>query len=381
MSYFTIEGRALAEALKITNAIVERRSTHPILSCVRITFNDRLTLEGTDLDREVKVSADEIDGEGELSICVNAHTLAGIAHQAGSGVLKIERVDHPADGPKAECMDAKITLGEGEAVYEINGHDPNDFPTMDNASRVKLIERFTNGMLSETLGKVSWCVSKDETRYYLNGVCWQMNNSRKRFVATDGHRMAICQYSGEAGGEDDRIIPRRTAVFISRFFRGCDVEIFSTHNPNIIEATTDGLTLKAKMIDGKFPDVDRIIPAQAELVHTFSMPREEMMSAIRRASAVGDFQRKRSPAVRFFDDGGKMALEHRNQSMDKARVKTTVDWANKAQPFGFNGSYMLEIAGHCQGKFKLGFRAPDYPFLITDDDETMTRVIMPMRVG
>jgi DNA polymerase-3 subunit beta len=373
-NFVTVEGRALKQAMTIVRSVIERRNTIPILGFAKLTHNDAgLRITGTDLDMEIGADIDVIDGAGgEWSICLNAATLASIARVAGRMNIRIEL---------GEADKATITLGDKAAIYEVSTLPETDYPSLDGA-RGDLIETFTNGMLAATLGKVAWCVSTEEVRYYLNGVCWHMTADDRRFVATDGHRMAICQYAKEGAEPASRIIPRKTVAIIAEHFARQDVSVFALDNPNRLDFTAPGLVLRTKLIDGSYPDYHRVVPAGDRQAFAFDMRREEMMTAIDHATALGG---DRQTAVKFYNAGGVVAINRRAADFGTATVTTTAPWArddyNKvdAPTFGFNGRYLREVAGRCSGRIKLRMIDAGSPFSIHDDDETMTRVLMPMR--
>lgn len=370
--FVTIEGRTLRQAMRLIMAVIERRNTIPILSHAKLTLGtDGLKITGTDLDIEATVAIDVIDGAGEWSACLSASILDGIASAAGVATVRIE-----PNGDKA----ATLTVDDGIATYELQALPASDFPDM-SIKRGKLIETFTNGMLAETLDKVSWCISTEETRYYLNGVCWQSTSDGLRFVATDGYRLAICRYSTAEGEQFERIIPRKTVGLIAKHFAGKDVAIFATDKETVIEIAAPGMTLRTKLIDGTFPNVDRVLPRKDALKHAFIFRREEIITAVDKAQAID--RNGSGRAVKFFNDNGRVAIERKSPDFGSAKVATSVAWpdgkSEKLDAFGFNGRYIREIVNACQGDITLRMIDSGSPFAVTDADETMTRVIMPMR--
>lgn len=364
--FVTIEGRTLSQAMRPVTAVIKRRNTIPILGHVRLTLDaDGLSITVTDLDIEATASIDVIDGTGEWSTCIEASALAGIARAAGVAPITIR--------PQADS--AVITVED--ATYEVQTLPPSDFPEMTGSKRGKLIETFTNGMLASTLDKVRWCISTEETRYYLNGVAWQSRPDGCRFVATDGHRMALCHYSSEAREQSSRIIPRKTVGIISKHLAGKDVAIFATDKETAIEIAAPGLTIRAKLIDGTFPDVDRVIPREDALKHDFVFKRAEIISAIEKVAATGGHP---GMAIRFQPNDDRVVIERKSPDFGNATVKTSTKWpSDTASPFAFNGRYAKEIVASCHGDITLRMSDSGSPFTFKDEDETMTRVLMPMR--
>ena len=381
--FVNVEAKALARAMKIANAIIEPRNTIPILSTVRLTYGAAgLTVEGTDLDIHVKLKLDEIDGRGEFSTCINARYLAAIVAAAGVAPIRIEpktmKVPYGNKGEEREVSGAAIE--HGYANYEIETHDPADFPEIagDRAGRV---ERFTNGMFTAMLRKVAFCISTEETRYYLNGVCWQAQPEGKRLAATDGHRLALCRYAdNDENASFSRIIPRKTVAFLLSHLDGLDIDVHQIVKGNapadhMIDFIAPGIEVRSKLIDGTFPDVDCVIPKDNP--HAFKLNRGEILDAIKQAQAVSS---ERGRAVRFHEHEGRLHVETKNPGFGNAKVKTSTAWPEGATSFGVNGRYAAEVIGSCQGEVTLSMADSGSPFLIKDDDKDMTRVVMPMRV-
>lgn len=363
--FVTIEGRTLKQAMRLVTAVIERRNTIPILSHARLTLDaDGLKITGTDLDIEATATIDVIDGAGGWSACLPANVLASIARVSGIALVRIE-------------PNGVITIDGDVATYEVQTLPASDFPELAG-KRVKLIEMFTNGMLAETLDKVSWCISTEETRYYLNGVCWQSGPNGLRFVATDGHRMAICRYSTAEDEASERIIPRKTVGILSKHFAGKDVAIFATQKDTVIEIAAPGMTVRTKLIDATFPNIDRVIPREDALKYAFVFRRDEIIPAIDKAIAIGG---EAGRAVVFLNDADRVAIARTSPDFGSAKVMTAAAWPNNsAEKFAFNSRYIREIMSACQGEVTLRMSDSSSPFAIKDADETMTRVLMPMRV-
>ena len=385
--FVVVEAKALARAMKIANAIIEPRNTIPILSTVKLTYGPKgLTVEWTDLDIFVKISVDEIDGRGEFQTCINARYLAAIIAAAGVAPIRIEPTTMKVPRTSAKGMpDGEYerygaNIEHGYASYEIETLPASDFPDLpgDRAGR---IERFTNGMFTAMLRKVAFCISTEETRYYLNGVCWQAQPEGMRFAATDGHRLALCRYSTESSGAWSRIIPRKTVNFLISHLDGLDIDVHQIVKGNAPDDVTldfvaAGIEVRSKLIDGTFPDIDRVVPKES--THALKLNREEVLQAIKQAVAVGG--QKTGPAIRLHELDGRLHIERKNIEFGTAKIKTSTKWPEGAPSFGVNGRYMTEVIGHCQGAVTLGMTDAGSPFLISDDDKDMTRVVMPMRV-
>lgn len=375
MDFVTVEGRTLRDALKPLLEVARTRKTIPVMGHVRLDFDGAsLRLTANDLDVEAVTVVDAIDGAGEWSICLPARELGGIARVAGPMPVRIE----PGGGEAGHV--ATIRLGDGEAVYTLGQLPASDFPGRV-ATPGKVIERFGNGLLAECLAKVAAYVSAEETRYYLNGVCWHGGPKGLRFVATDGHRLACCRYDAEPCERPARIIPRQTVALILRHMAGADVTVRDDAGGRLsLVFESAGLTLRSKLIDGAFPDFDRVIPQPGPF--TLALKRADMLAAIDRLGVFG--RSAFSWKVKLWGEAGRLALSRRDDG-GAVTVRTASDWPPATAgadlpPIGVNGRYLADMLRDCAGEASLALTGPSDPFLIRDTDERMTRVLMPMRV-
>lgn len=381
-NFVSVEAKVLAKAMKLATAISEPRCTIPILGTVRLNYGSKgLNIEATDLDLTSRIDVDEIDGEGSWSICIDARQLASIASAAGVAPLRIQPAPEQTIEPDNKAVrQACATITAGEAAYEIQTLPADDFPDFVG-DRMQRIERFTNGHFVAMLKKVYFCISTEETRYYLNGVNWSAKPQGKRFAATDGHRLALCRYAGNDNDADfSYIIPRKTVHILCQFFDGADIEIFSVGKGNVISETVldihaSGVQLRTKLIDGNFPDIDRVIPGQH--THKLEIRRDEILNAIHQATAIGGW---RGDAIRLHGAEGRLNIERKNVDVGTAKVATSSGWPEDCAAVGVNNRYFKEMIKSCQGDIELRMAEPGAPLTLSDGDTEMTRVLMPMRV-
>lgn len=376
MQFVTVEGRSLKAALRPLVDVIERRSTIPILGYVRLALeSDGLRLSATDLDVEVEARIDVIDGDraGGWSLCLPVHALAGIAHVAGVMPVRIVR------GSGEEEAKTTISLGEDEALYTLQALPAADFPT-HIVERGALLETFSNGQLALQLDKVRAFISTEETRYYLGGVCWHRGPLGSRFVATDGYRLGCCRVSPDPVELAASIIPRKAVGLICKHLVGLDVRVHGREGGDglglVFEA--DGLTIRTKLIDGTYPEFDKIVAPCIEKAGAFAiaLKRPDVSAALAR---LGVFGRDIGRAIRFDEQDGRLVLV-RSGGDGGARAKTASSWPEGLAPFGLNAVYFGDMVSGCMGDVTLGLSAPGDPLLIKDSDPEMTRILMPMRV-
>lgn len=368
--FATVEARDLAKALRPVTFVVERRNTMPILECVKISVDGaRMTVEGDDLDMNVVANVDMLDAAGTWSTCVNARMLANIARVAGRSRMRME--------PSGDEL--LIDLDDGAASYRLPAMSAEHFPAVPgNAKRGDLIERFTNGLFAEALGKVRTAISSEETRYYLNGANWAASHGSKWFCATDGHRLIKYSYASHDGADGPaRILTKKLVDLVCRHFAGADVSIYAAGDVRL-ELDFGGIVVVSRIIEGTFPDVHRVIPPVGGNPHAIEAPREALVEALR---LVGVAQSHLAgSAGRFFNVDGKLAIEAKNMDRGDARANVDAAFPDKLTDFGLNRQYLSNMLGTCAGRVTLRLKDAGAPVLISDDDESVTRVLMPMRV-
>lgn len=386
--FVTVEGRTLAKALKIAVAIVETRTSTPILSNVRLTRRlARLEIASTDLDVMHVGAIDMVDAEGDFDITVAAHLLEKIARLAGPAPIRIEivkekhtrkvfsRPSMAISKPDAEesytTTKARLLIADGDAAYMLDTCPPSDFPELD-VTETRTVASFTNGRAAELISIVAPFISTEETRYYLNGIHMTANHME----ATDGHRLCRTVFDKEATEKLDVIIPRKACALLQKF-SGPDLVLELAEKQMRMVAKTAAGRFTFKLIDGTYPDVDRVIPRREDVAFTFDVGAANMRTAVERVRAVSS---DRGRAVRIHEQNGEIAVTTSNLDMGDATARAFDAWPEDAVPFGLNSKYLLDILPK-SGRVKIHGSEAGAPFLVdVEGQEDTLRVIMPMRV-
>ncbi|TJV34161.1 MAG: DNA polymerase III subunit beta [Mesorhizobium sp.] len=373
-----VSREALLPALSLVSKAVERRTTIPVLANVLLAVDaaaGTLTITGSDLDCELRAKLSCQAGKDE------AFTLpSAILHDA---------VRKMPDGAEIALVAEKdfATLSAGRSRFRIQVLPATDFPTMDAGSLSHSFE-LDAGQVERMLDTVSFAISSEETRYYLNGIYWHAGETLNA-VATDGHRLAkfAAPLPDGAAGMPAIIIPRRTVGLIRQMIgdkgavKGGAVKI-SLSDLKIRVETGQG-TLLSKLIDGSYPDYQRVIPASN--ANHFTIEREALTKAVDRVTTVSS---QRGSAVKFaFAAGGNLTLTTNNPDAGSANDEVTIEHGEGDDvEIGFNGRYCLDMLNAAPAErlvFSLG--DPGSPTLIQPEtaDETGLKplfVLMPMRV-
>jgi DNA polymerase-3 subunit beta len=252
----TIDKPALSKALGHVASVVERRNTIPILSNVLLnSANNELRLTATDLDMEL-VETVPVRGKGEGATTVPAHMFYDIVRKLPEGAdIELKR-----DGEQG-----RLTITAGPAQFSLQTLPADDFPAL-SVDDLGHSFTLTAGELKRLIDKTRFAISTEETRYYLNGIYLHAakNGSKPmlRAVATDGHRLAQVEHPLPSGAKDmpGVIVPRKTVLELAKLVEDGEGEVRIELSPSKIRVSTGKVVLTSKLIDGTFPDYERVIP-------------------------------------------------------------------------------------------------------------------------
>ncbi len=364
----SIERQDLIKALGHVQNVVERRNTIPILSNVlMMADNESLTFVATDLDIEIsEQTSATIDAPGDIT--APAHTLYDIVRKLPDGALVSLQIG--ADG--------RLDVDAGRSHFTLPLLPSGDFPKMtaDGFSH-NFVLSCTE--LCRLIDKTRFAISTEETRYYLNGIYLHAHDGVLRAVATDGHRLALAEMTLPMGGADlpGIIIPRKTVAEVRRLIDGGDGDVNISISDAKIRFTYGSAVMTSKLIDGTFPDYDRVIPKtnEKELV----VDNKVFASAVDRVATISA-EKSRSVKLSLTTDN--LALTVNNPEHGKANEDLMVDYSAESLEIGFNAKYLLDVTGQIEGRDTTFFLdSPASPALVKDiEDPSSLYVLMPLRV-
>ncbi len=369
----TIERSALLRALTHVQSVVERRNTIPILNNVQLVAEgDGLSLTATDLDIAI-VETVPCDVEQAGATTAPAHMLYDIVRKLPDGA-QVELAHDDDDG--------RLNLRAGRAAFALSCLPREDFPVM---SEDDLPHRFTvdGGGLKRLIEKTRFAISTEETRYYLNGIYLHAVEGAAgallRAVATDGHRLARVDMAMPEGGAGmpGVIVPRKTVGEVQKLIEEQDGELEVALSDTKIRFTFADVTLTSKLIDGTFPDYERVVPQGND--KSMEVDGESFTRAVDRVSTISS---EKSRAVKLEIGGERMVLSANSPDQGSATEEVAVTFDGEPLEIGFNSRYLLDIASQVDGdntQFLLGDAAS--PTIIRDvGDDSALYVLMPMRV-
>jgi DNA polymerase III subunit beta len=369
----TVERAALLKALGHVHRVVERRNTIPILGNVLLRAEDGgLRLKATDLDIEVTETI-PADASERGATTVPAHVIYDIVRKLPEGGQISLEIAGDA---------GQMQIRSGRSRFMLQALPEGDFPDLAAGD---MPHRFTMPAadLKRLIEKTQFAISTEETRYYLNGIYFHTLEAEGatmlRAVATDGHRLARVEMGAPEGaaGMPGVIVPRKAVAEIQKLVEDGDNDVAVELSPAKIRLTFDGVVLTSKLIDGTFPDYQRVIPTGND--KRLTVERGDFAKAVDRVSTISS---ERGRAVKLALNEGRLTLSVNNPDSGSATEEIEVDYEAGPLDIGFNARYLLDITGQLDGDTAL-FRLadPGSPTVIQDrEGAPALYVLMPMRV-
>jgi DNA polymerase-3 subunit beta len=370
----TIERGAFLKALSHVQSVVERRNTIPILSNVMIeAAKGGVKLTATDLDIEIVESlAADVLRNGATT--APAHMLYDIVRKLPEG-----------SQVQAELLSAeggRLAVSSGSVRFELACLPKEDFPQM-TAGALPHRFRLPAADLKRLIDKTKFAISTEETRFYLNGIYLHAAKTGKagamRAVATDGHRLARFELDLPDGASDmpGIIVPRKTVQELRRLLDDTDDAIEISLSDTKIQFVSSGVELTSKLIDGTFPDYQRVIPANND--KALSLEAKDFSQSVDRVSTISA---DKTRAVKLNLAKDKVVLSVVNPESGTATEEVGASYTAAPIEIGFNARYLLDITSQIEGKdVRFLLHDAGSPTLIEDPEDGRTLyVLMPMRV-
>ena len=369
---FTIERASLLKTLSHVQSVVERRNTIPILSNVKIEAEgNRISLNATDMDLDIVDAADATVSQAGAATAP-AHTLYDIVRKLPEG----------AEVELASDASGKMTLKSGRSKFQLATLPTDEFPVMSGGDLPHTF-KLGAGELRGLIDRTRFAISTEETRYYLNGIYLHIadvgGTPVLRAVATDGHRLASVEGPMPKGAEGmpGVIIARKTVAELRKLIEDSGDDVTVSLSDAKIRFAFDGAVLTSKLIDGTFPDYQRVIPEGND--KELSLDCKSFSDAVDRVSAISS---EKSRAVKLKLDKNVLELSAQSPEHGSASEEIEVAYDGGAIEIGFNAAYLLDVARQIEGgTMSMAMADAASPTVIRDTaDETALYVLMPMRV-
>ena len=364
---FDIQREVFLQPLSQVVGVVERKQTLPVLANFLISARGgEVTVSGTDMEVEL-IAAVKADVQAEGEITIPARKLVDIVRALPDGVS----IGVKLDGDKA-------TISSGRSRFTLATLPATEFPATDQVETleaVKLQEREVKLLIDKT----AFAMANQDVRYYLNGLLFEFRDGKLRTVATDGHRLAICDLKTEVPVSSDRqlIVPRKGVLEMSRMLGDSEDEVELAIGKNHIRLVRGRTILTSKLIDGRFPDYEAVIPVGTD--REIKIDREEFTRALQRAAILSN---EKYRGVRLEAGGSEVKILAHNPLHEEA-VETLEAEMNFDQiAVGFNVTYLLDaLTALHTPEVRMELRDANSSCLISGIEESPDKhVVMPLKL-
>ncbi len=357
----------ILEPLQSVCGIVEKRHTLPILSNVLIEKDDsKLTLLATDIEIQIKTSTATASPD-KVALTVAARKLQDILRSL------------PEDSEVSLNLDDKrLQVKAGRSRFNLQTLPAEDFPRMllsdGNQTSLKLGQK----QFKRLLALVQYAMAQQDIRYYLNGLLLVVKGNEVCVVATDGHRLAYAKETLEEQLPSiEVILPRKTVLELSRQLHDIDDPLEIALTPTQAQFRFGSIEFVSKLIDGKFPDYERVIPKTHNKV--VKMARQSLLQSLLRVKILTN---EKTPGVRLVFSDGSLKIVGNNTEREEAQEEIEIDYAHDTIDIGFNVNYLLDVLNNVSTdeiECHLGDASSSALFQLPDN-QNFKYVVMPMRI-
>ncbi|MBK7325932.1 DNA polymerase III, beta subunit [Candidatus Propionivibrio aalborgensis] len=371
MLFIKTQRDALLTPLQSVSGIVEKRHTLPILSNVLLEKKaDILTLVATDIEIQITTSTGGAVGDGDGAVTVGARKLQDILRSLPD-----------SSEVSLNLEDKRLQVRAGKSRFVLQTLPADDFPRMALSDGEQKKISTTQKQFRQLLGQTQFSMASQDVRYYLNGLLLLVDGSELRAVATDGHRLAYASIPLE-GGEPtsprlELILPRKTVLELNRLLADNDDPLLIEITANQVRFQFGQVNLVSKLIDGKFPDYERVIPAT--LKNVVVLNRAALLQSMVRAAILTN---EKFRGVRLVLTAGSMKIMAANAEQEEAQEEIEVDYNGDSIDVGFNVGYLLDVLNNTSVEtVEWGFNDANSSALLTiPGNDRFKYVVMPMRI-
>jgi DNA polymerase III subunit beta len=347
--------------------IVEKRHTLPILSNVLMEKNgEQLTLLATDIEIQIRTGTQAV-GLENAALTVAARKLQDILRSLPEAAEVSLTLD-----------DKRLQIKAGKSRFNLQTLPAEDFPRMSTSDGQATRISMTQKQFKHLLALVQYSMAQQDIRYYLNGLLLVVNGSEMRVVATDGHRLAYASEGlTESLPRSEVVVPRKTILELSRQLADNDEALEIVLTPTQAQFRFGNIELVSKLIDGKFPDYERVIPQQ----HTklLLLRRDQLLQSLQRAAILTN---EKFRGVRLVLNDGSLKIISTNAEQEEAQEEIEVDYQGESLDVGFNVTYLLDVLNNISTETiecRLADASSSALFMLPNN-ERFKYVVMPMRI-
>jgi DNA polymerase-3 subunit beta len=354
--------------LQSVSGIVERRHTLPILANVMLRkTGTSVQLTTSDLEIQIRTTAELGGDAGNFTATVGARKLIDILRTM------------PADQTVSlESSQNKLILKGGKSRFSLQTLPAEDFPLVQESAEFGPVFSVPQKTLKHLLGQVAFAMAVHDIRYYLNGILFVAEGKQLSLVSTDGHRLAFASATLDVDvPKQEVILPRKTVLELQRLLSDAEGAIQMQFANNQARFSFDGMEFVTKLVEGKFPDYNRVIPKNHK--NEITLGRQALLSSLQRTAILTSEKFK---GVRLNLDPGSLRVASSNAEQEEAQDELDVDYGGDSIEIGFNVTYLIDALTNMQQEMvKIELSDGNSSALLTiPDNSTFKYVVMPMRI-
>lgn len=356
------------DALQAVSGIVERRHTLPVLANVLLRkTSSAIEFTTSDLEIQVRTTADLGGDDANFATTVGARKLIDILRSM------------PADQVVSlSANQNKLTLQGGKSRFTLQTLPGDDFPLVQEAADFGPMFSVPQKTLKRLVNQVHFAMAVHDIRYYLNGILFVAESNSLTLVATDGHRLALAQADLDVQiPKQEVILPRKTVLELQRLLKDEDTPIEMRFAGNQAKFSFSGMEFVTKLVEGKFPDYNRVIPKNHK--NHVTLGRAPLLASLQRAAILTSDKFK---GVRVNIEPGLLRIASSNAEQEEAKEELEIDYASDSIEIGFNVTYLIDaLSNMSQEMVKMELQDTNSSVLITIPEQTGFKyVVMPMRI-
>jgi DNA polymerase-3 subunit beta len=363
---FSAEREAILTPLQAVIGVVERRQTMPVLANVLISTREgKVAITATDLEVELVANTQiAAPAGGEITV-------------PGRKFLDIIRALPEKAAVSFAIENDRAIVKSGKSRFTLTTLPASDFPTIEDI-RAQQSVGIPQAILKHLLDKTHFSMAQQDVRYYLNGMLFEIEANKVRTVATDGHRLALCeaQLEVKSSATQQVIVPRKGVLELQRLLAG-DGAVELALGANHVRAQIGDIRFTSKLIDGKFPEYGRVIPASPSKI--IKAAKDRLRASLQRAAILSN---EKYRGIRVALKDGTLLLQAHNPEQEEAEEELEVAYSGGELEIGFNVNYLLDALAAVEGEeVELGLTDSNSSCLISAPTEKSARyVVMPMRL-
>jgi len=371
MQLVTTSRDSLLKPLQVVSGIVERRHTLPILANLLFKKQgEKVAFVSTDIEIQITTNANFGVGSEDVTTTVAARKLLDILRALPEGPVALSLKDN------------RMVVQSGKSRFSLQTLSAAEFPVMQSIGEVAVSWKMPQKAFRQLINQVHFAMAQQDIRYYLNGMLLVIEGKEVMAVATDGHRLAFSQISlGEeptgSGQRQEIIIPRKTILECQHLLEDSDENLEMSLSSNQVKFNFGDIELISKLVEGKFPDFQRVIPKGHK--NTLVVTREILQSALQRAAILTTDKFK---GVRFSLTSNRITVQSTNAEQEEAQEEIETEYGGDDVEIGFNVSYLLDVLSNLKNeKIQISLGDANSSAVITlPGSDNFKYVVMPMRI-